>query len=239
MISRVKVLADILEPEEIDFMFKIAREVEKANLDLPVLYAGSGGDVEHAVILGNELIFIDSHLPETTLSEIRNNIHRMGGEIIEEKRIGELGRGGKHVIRFEFCGEIELIYYAEDATKIGLDFLPVELKNGCSVYFVKVPLPKEAKVGSLTSPDSLARALKLIAVGGFYLERECPLCRVLKPEDLGFKKIASGYISALSVHYDAKGNLYRKVKDVENLRELLELDWKLYASRNCYMPKQP
>ncbi len=224
MKRRVKALRDILEPEEIDFMLRIAEEIEKSKLNLPVLYAGSGGDVEHAVILGNRLVFVDSHLPETTLTEIRNNIDKIGGEIIEEKRLGKLGSGGKHVIFFEFCNDlIELIYYAEDATR----FIPHEVRKGCSVYFVKVPLPKEPKVGSLTSPESLSRALKLIALGGFYLERECPLCRVLRPEELGFIKIASGYISALSVNYNAKGNLYKKIKDIENIYELLKLDLKL------------
>ncbi len=230
MISRVKALSDILEPDELDFMLKIAEEVGKANLDLPVLYAGSGGDVQHAVILGNKLVFIDSHLPETTLAEIRSNIEGIGGEIVEERRVGKLGFGGKHVIRFEFCDDIiELTYYAEDATR----FVPKEVERGCSVYFVKVPLPKEPKVGSLTSPESLSRALKLIALGGFYLERECPLCRVLKPEDLGFVRVASGYISALSVNYNAKGNLYRKVREVENVYELLKLDLELRRNTIC------
>ena len=224
MQKRVKALMDILEPEEIDFMLRIAEKIEKANLNLPVLYAGSGGDVEHAVILGDKLIFVDSHLPETTLTEIRNNIDKIGGEILEEQRVGELGLGGRHIISFEFCNDlIELIYYAEDATK----FIPHEIRRGCSVYFVKVPHPKEPKVGSLTSPESLSRALKLIALGGFYLERECPLCRVLRPEDLGFIKVASGYISALSVNYNAKGNLYKKIRNVENIYDLLKLDLKL------------
>ncbi len=224
MKKRVKALKDILELEEIDFMLRIAEEIEKANLNLPVLYAGSGGDVEHAIILGDKLIFVDSHLPETTLTEIRNNIDKIGGEILEEQRVGELGLGGRHIISFEFCNDlIELIYYAEDATK----FIPHEVRRGCSVYFVKVPHPKEPKVGSLTSPESLSRALKLIALGGFYLERECPLCRVLRPEDLGFIKVTSGYISALSVNYNAKGNLYKKIRDVENIYDLLKLDLKL------------
>ncbi len=224
MNKRVKALKEVLEPEEFDFMLKIAEEVDKANLTFPVLYAGSGGDVQHAVILGNRLVFVDSHLPETTLAEIKSNIERIGGEIVEERRIGELGLGGKHIIRFEFCNDlIELIYYAEDATR----FIPHEVRKGCSVYFVKVPLPKEPRVGSLTSPESMSKFLKLIVLGGFYLERECPLCRVLKPEDLGFVRVASGYISALSVNYNAKGNLYRKIREVENIYELLKLDLKL------------
>ncbi len=230
MKKRVKALKDILEPEEVDFMLRIADEIERADLNLPVLYAGSGGDVEHAVILGDRLIFVDSHLPETTLAEIRNNIDRIGGEIIEERRIGKLGFGGKHIISFEFCKDlIELIYYAEDAT----EFIPHEVKKGCSVYFVKVPLPKEPKVGSLASPESLSRALRLIALGGFYLERECPLCRVLRPEDFGFIRVASGYISALSVNYNAKGNLYKKIREVENIYELLKLDWNIYRNAIC------
>ncbi len=227
---RVKALKDVFEPEEYEFMLEVAGHVEGSGLDLPVLYAGSGGDVEHAVILGNNLIFVDSHLPETTITEIRNNIDKIGGEIIEERRIGKLGMGGKHVIEFEFCKDtIKIVYYAEDATK----FVPEEAKGGISVYFVKVPHPKEPKVGSLTSPESLSRALKLIALGGFYLERECPLCRVLRPEDLGFVKVASGYISALSVNYNAKGNLYKKIREVENIYELLKLDWNLYRNAIC------
>ncbi len=223
MKRRVRALKDVFEPEEYEFMLRIAEEVGKSGLDLPVLYAGSGGDVEHAVVLGNELVFVDSHLPETTLEEIRSGVERIGGEVVEERRIGVLGKGGKHVISFEFCNDlIELVYYAEDAT----EFIPREVRGGCSVYFVKVPLPKEPKVGSLASPESLSRALRLIALGGFYLERECPLCRVLKPEDLGFVKIASGYISALSIH-EAEGNLYKKIREVENVYELLKLDLRL------------
>ncbi len=231
MYSRAKKLVEFFTCEEVDFMLKIAREVKNAKLEEPVLYAGSGGDLEHAVILGQRLIFVDSHLPEVTLAEIRNRIERIGGTILDEKREAEPGSCGKHVIRFEFAGEIELVYYGEDATRIGLDFLPEELEGGCSVYFVKVPLPKESAVGSLKSPDSLARALRLIVPGGFYLERECPLCRVLSPELLGFKKIASGYISALSINHNEKGNLYKKLRDVENLHELLELDSELYNKR--------
>ncbi len=227
LVSRVKALIDILDPREINFMLLIAKELERSNLDLPVLYAGSGGDVEHAVILGDRLVFVDSHLPETTLSEIRNNIRRIGGKIVEEKRVGELGKGGKYIIKFEFQDEVELIYYAEDAMRL-FESPPRELKNGCSVYFVKVPLPKEPNVSSLTSPKSLSKALKLISVGGYFLERECPLCRVIKPEMLGFKKVASGYISALSVH-NAEGNLYKKVREVENLEDLLKLDFMIYS----------
>ncbi|WP_457548612.1 hypothetical protein [Archaeoglobus sp.] len=223
LVERVKALP--FEREEIPFLTKVAEEIEKSNLDFPVLYAGSGGDLEHGVVLGNRLIFVDSHLPETNLAEIRRKAETFG-EVIKEKRVGKLGNGGKHVIRFEFLGEvIELIYYAEDATEL-LKNPPKEIKDGLSVYFVKVPLPKEPKVGSLRSPDSLAKALKLVVIDGFYLERECPLCRVLKPELLGFEKIASGYISALSV-YNEKGNLYRKVKDVDNIEELLKIDLSL------------
>jgi len=231
LVERVKALP--FERAEIPFLIRVAEEIEKSRLDLPVLYAGSSDDLEHAVILGDRLIFVDSHLPETNLAEIRRKAETFG-KIIEEKRIGELGNGGKHILRFEFLGEeIELTYYAEDATEL-LKNPPKEIKEGLSVYFVKVPLPKEPKVGSLKSPESLAKALKLVALNGFYLERECPLCRVLKPEVLGFKLIASGYISALSV-YNEKGNLYRKVRDVENLEELLKLDLSLSSCAECML----
>lgn len=216
-----KTVISMLHPDERQFLRKICLELEKRNFDLPVLYAGSGGDVEHAVLLGNRLVFVDSHLPEVTISEIKNNIARIGGEINQEKKRGVLGQGGKHIIEFEICKEeFELTYYAEDATRIsGIR----ELRNGYSVYFVKVPLPKEAKVGSLSSPDSLADALKNLVTGGYYLERECPLVYFLKPEILGFRKVASGYISALSI-YSKNGNLYRKIREVEDIKSLLLKD---------------
>ena len=215
MKERVKALEDLFEPEEIDFMLRVAEIVGNANLNHPVLYAGSGGDLEHAVVLGNDLIFVDSHKPDITLNEIRSKIEIVGGEILEEREIGVLGRGGKRILTFRFCGDtVRLTYYAEDATK----FVPPEAKGGISVYFVKVPHPKEPNVGSLSSPESLSKYLSLIEVGGFYLERECPLPR--NAEEFGFVKVLSGYISALSIH-DAEGNLYRKVRDVPNLYELL------------------
>ena len=71
MIERVEALLDFFEPKEVPFLMKVVREVEKLRIDLPVLYAGSGGDVEHGIILGNEIIFVDSHLPDITLSEIK------------------------------------------------------------------------------------------------------------------------------------------------------------------------
>ena len=69
-----KTVISMLHPDERQFLRKICLELEKRNFDLPVLYAGSGGDVEHAVLLGNRLVFVDSHLPEVTISEIKNNI---------------------------------------------------------------------------------------------------------------------------------------------------------------------
>lgn len=231
--TKKKVIAK-LSPEEREFLTKICEEIERSNVDkeLPVLYAGSGGDVEHAVLLGNNLIFVDSHLPEETLSEIRHRIRKIDGKIIEEERKGKLGRGGKHIIKFKLeKDKIKLTYYAEDATKIGKEFKPKELEKGHSVYFVKVPLPKEGKVGSLTSPESIGTSLKNIVLGGFYLERECPISHYLNPKIFGFKKVASGSISALSIN-SAQGNFYKKFKEVKEVPLLLKIDYELYRFYN-------
>jgi hypothetical protein len=194
--------------------------------------------VEHAVLLGNNLVFVDSHLPELTISEIRSRVKKIDGKIIEEERKGELGRGGKHLINFKIEEEeIKLIYYAEDATRIGRDVRLKELKKGYSIYFVKVPLPKEASVDSLASPDSLANALRNLAVGGFYLERECPLSYYLKPEIFGFNKVASGYISALSINSE-RGNLYRKMRNVAKIELLLKIDREIYRAKSKSFKKQ-
>ncbi|MFO7966563.1 MAG: hypothetical protein R6U44_03085 [Archaeoglobaceae archaeon] len=218
---REKVLST-LKPEERDFMTRVCCEIENSEIEkgLPVLYPGSGGDVTHAVLLGDNLVFVDSHQPETTVSEILSEIAHLGGEILEEDRTGIWGKGGKLFIKFRLEGEkINLTYYAQDATKLHeLDL--EELENGYSVYFVKVPLPKEISVGSLRSPSSLGKALQDLAVGGFYLERECPLPSHVVSE-MGFTKIVSGNISGLSVHPE-KGNLYHKVEQVDNIIEILE-----------------
>jgi|Deesub1362A_J573_1020465.scaffolds.fasta_scaffold00306_26 hypothetical protein len=221
-IARRKVIAK-LHPDERNFLIEVCREVGDSAGELPVLYAGSGGNVEHAVLLGNNLVFVDSHLPEVTLAEIRNNIEKFGGDIAGETRKGVLGGGGKHKINFSIENEEFLLtYYAEDATKIH-ELRLKELENGYSVYFVKVPLPKENTVNSLTSPTSLGNALSNLVTGGYFLERECPLCYSLEPDKLGFKKITSGFISALSI-YSEPGNLYKKVRNVDSLVELLEED---------------
>lgn len=137
-----------MESEEREFLVEVITEIEKSGLkpELPVLYPGSASDIEHAVLLGHNLVFIDTHLPETNINEIRSKLKRMGN-IIEDRRIGVLGEGGKHFFRFalkEGINEYRLTYYSEDAAKLrnlGLD----ELRGGYSVYFVKVPLPKEKK----------------------------------------------------------------------------------------------
>ncbi len=202
-------------------MTRICREIESSEINpyLPVLYPGCGGDVTHAVLLGKNLVFVDSHQPETTVSEIKSQIDFLGGEILEENRTGVWGEGGNLFINFQLEGEeINLTYYAQDATRLHQLKLK-ELRNGYSVYFVKVPLPKEISVGSLRSPQSLGRALQNLEVGGFYLERECPLPSHLISE-IGFTKIASGCISGLSIHPE-EGNLYHKVEQVDNIEEIL------------------
>lgn len=212
MMERVKQLSNFFDDREIEFLMKVSDEIKRSNIKKPVLYAGSGGDVEHGVILGDDLIFVDSHLPEVTLSEIRGKIVEIGGKILREWKEGELGNGGRYVIEFEFLGKIRITYYAEDV----LDVLK-EVED-LSVYFVKVPHPKEQRSSDLTSPEVLSKALKKIALRGFFLERECPLPN---PELLGFERVCTGYISALSIR-KSEGNLYRKVKDL-SLEEILKV----------------
>ncbi len=201
MIGRLEKLTDFFERRELKFLRRVVEEVGRVE-GKSVLYAGSGGDVEHAVILGNDLVFVDSHLPEVTLSEIRRKIVDMGGKILRELSIGR-----KYVIEFDLLGEVKLTYFADDIVNV-LRNPPEELRRGIAVYFVKVPHPKEPNVSDLTSPEVLSKALSMIILNGYYLERECPLPN---PESVGFEKVASGYISALSIR-NVEGNLYKKVR---------------------------
>jgi hypothetical protein len=222
--SPIEKVLSFFEEDEIAFMNKVYYEVFDPYTSLPVLYAGSGGDLEHALILGRNLVFFESHLPQENISEITSKIDEIG-KIRNLKKSGELGRGGKIIIDFDIAGvNFKLTYYAEDATTIGVKSYP-ELESGIYVYFVKVPFPKEERVGSLREPGFFGRILSKIEVGGFYFERECPLTFKISSSKLGFKKIASGYISALSIHKNAMGNLYKKIRRVDNLQELIHQDY--------------
>jgi|Deesub1362A_J573_1020465.scaffolds.fasta_scaffold10409_2 hypothetical protein len=216
ILKRVRIF---LEDEEIPFMEEIHKRVFD---DGVVVYAGAASDVEHAVLLGKNLVFFDTHLAEENVSEILRKIERVG-EIKSVEKISELGTA-KTTVDFEIGGvKFKLTYYAEDATKMVSKPYP-ELKNGIYTYFVKVPFPKECNVGSLREPEFFWRVLDMIRIGGFYLERECPISFSIPPQELGFEKVVSGYVSALSIR-DAVGNLYRKVRKVKNLREFVFSDY--------------
>ncbi len=219
-----KKISRLFDEDEVEFMKRVHHEVFNQYVNLPVLYAGSGADLEHALVLGTNLVFFESHLPRENISEIISKIDDLG-KLKSVKEIGKLEEGGKITLGFEIVGiDFELTFYAEDATTIGLKNYP-ELESGLCVYFVKVPFPKEKRVGSLRKPDFFGRILSRIVVGGFYLERECPLTFKIPPEELGFIKLFSGYISALSIHDGVVGNLYKKIRMVENLRELIYMDY--------------
>ena len=219
---RILYEAGIFEEEEIAFMMKIYNEVFREGENV-VVYAGAASDLEHAVLLGTNLVFFDTHLVKENISEIIEKIEKIG-ELDKIKTHSKT----KTVIEFDIGGtNFKLSYYAEDATNIGIKSYP-ELKNGIYAYFVKVPFPKEQRAGSLREPEFFSRVLDMIQLNGFYLERECPITFKIQPIELGFERIASGHISALSV-YNEKGNLYKKVKRVENLRELVYKDYKDYT----------
>ena len=214
---RILYEAGLLEEEEIPFLRKVYNKVFREGENV-IVYAGAASDLEHAVLLGKNLVFFDTHLVKENVSEIVEKIRRTGklNKIKTSKT--------KTVVEFEIGGtNFRLTYYAEDATNVGLKAYP-ELKNGIYVYFVKVPFPKEQRAGSLREPEFFSRILDMINFNGFYLERECPITFKVQPIELGFERIASGHISALSV-YNEKGNLYKKVKRVENLKELVYRDY--------------
>ncbi len=179
--------------EERDFLRKVCRELESV-ADLKAVYAGSSDDVEHGILLGNNLLFIDSHTPEINLAGIRSKLERISDELKFE-------RINKTLWKFEakILGEkVKLEYLCADATKVELGKI--------GVYFVKVPLPKEARVGSLCEERNLARALSNVVKGGYFLERECGV----DVEKYGFRLLLTGELSGLSIH-SAKGNLYKKI----------------------------
>lgn len=182
------------ENKERNFLKKVCKNLE--GISYPVVYAGSGDDVEHGILLGNELVFIDSHMPEVNLTSIKTKLELVS-DIVSFERVSKPFPAWRFKVKV--IGEsVTLEYWCADATKV----LPEKI----GVYFIKVPLPKEIKVGCLCEESNLAKALSKVVEGGYYLERECPIL----PEKYGFKLILSGEISALSIN-SAKGNLYRKI----------------------------
>jgi|Deesub1362A_J573_1020465.scaffolds.fasta_scaffold02258_10 hypothetical protein len=223
-----EVFLELLEHDEIDFMTKLWYEVGRRDLKDPVVYAGSGGDIEHAIFLGRNLVFFDNHLPEDNFREILSKIERIG--VVEST----LFKGNKMMAEFQIADmKFRLSFYGEDATKIGSIDFP-ELKNGISVYFVKDPYPRAGRAGSIRNPKCFARALKMIKLGGYYIEKECPITCSIPPEKIGFKKIMSGKISSLSFR-KSPGNLYVKLRDVENLEELLEKDFAFCLEKDDFV----
>ncbi len=181
------------EKNETIFLKKVCKEVESV-IEYPAVYAGSSDDVEHGILLGNKIIFIDSHVPEVNINGIKEKL-----KSISEFRIEKLNLSFPAWRFYIDIGEkVILDYWCADAT--------VYLPEIIGVYFVKVPLPKEIRVGNICDEKNLFKALSKVVVGGYYLERECPI----NPEKFGFRHLFSGELSGLSIR-SAKGNLYKKI----------------------------
>ncbi len=181
--------------EERKFLKAVCREVESVADELSV-YAGSSDDVEHGLLIGNRIVFIDSHTPEINVESIRRKLESIADELKVSSSVRAFPSW-----RFEavIAGEKAILeYWCADATKV--------LPKRMGIYFVKVPLPKEANVGALCEESNLRFALSRVVKGGYFLERECPI----QPEKYGFEHVISGEMSGLSIHR-AKGNLYRRV----------------------------
>ncbi len=183
--------------DERRFLKRVCEEIESFSPHLSV-YAGSSDDVEHGVLIGSRVVFIDSHTPEINVHSIKEKLDRVADS---EVKLTELAKSFP-AWKFETtltCEKFVLEYWCADATKV--------LPDSMGVYFVKVPLPKEMNVGCLCDEKNLKFALSRVVEGGYFLERECPI----NPEKYGFRLIASGELSGLSIH-SAKGNLYKKCK---------------------------
>ncbi len=179
---------------EREFLKKVCKEVESV-IYYPTVYAGSSDDVEHGILLGSKLIFIDTHTPEVNLEGIKRKLRNVSEFKLE--KLSYVFPAWR--FKIQMLGEkITLEYWCADATKC----LPDEI----GVYFIKVPLPKEPMAGYLCEERNLSVAISRIVPGGYFLERECPI----DPEKFGLLHLFSGELSGLSI-YSAKGNLYKKI----------------------------
>jgi hypothetical protein len=210
-----KELLTLIEDFERDFMIFLWKEVKMKEFSEPVVYAGSGGDIEHALFLGRNLVFFDNHLPEENFNDILGKIDRIGVLEEEERKEGRFSAIFK-IGREEYS----LIFYGLDATKIFDAEIP-ELRKGISVFFVKDPYPRAESAGSIREPNFFSRALSAIVKGGYYLEKECPITCGIPPESIGFRLIKSGRMASLSFR-SSPANLYLKFKEVDMNKTLIE-----------------
>ncbi|MBR9707166.1 MAG: hypothetical protein GOV15_01895, partial [Candidatus Diapherotrites archaeon] len=116
--------------------------------DKPLYYPASGTDISSPLAMGAEHIILQTH-PETTASKLKEYLQDLGSTEIKVKQ-----KKDKHEITFNFAGQDRKItLYHQDANT----YVPSELKNGVSAFFIKAPTGYE-----INKPNVLKEAYNAV-----------------------------------------------------------------------------
>ncbi len=202
--------------------------------NLPVYYPGAGSDITGPLAKtdASRFVFVDylyvnswegEHDPIGYL--IREDLPEIGAEITSDATEGELGNGGKRIVKFNWAGkEREIVFYAEDATK----FAPPELKDGILMTVIQAPTPASRDNDSMNIPGWLmdngyrASIYENLALGGFINWQPTDY---LDSTLLGFERVFDGQEGS-----EDEYPIYQKISTEPNLEQLAQIDYDLMMS---------
>ena len=136
-------------------------------LEKPFVYVGAyGNELEFALLGGRTSVLIDPMEDEKEVRYATRSLGECGIKFVETRH-GELGKGGKVVFEFEIDGnQKRIVFYAEDATKLGTSFKPVELEHGAALF--EMPHAPTAVRSEHIGNDHVAKAISSLPVGGLF-----------------------------------------------------------------------
>ena len=196
-------------------------ESEPIQKGLPIYYPGANDDLMRPLGLtdSRDMVFVDPvyaklGVPEEIISQIQSL-----GPVISDVTEGEMSKGGKRVITFDWHEKRTLTLYSEDATK----FTPNESSNGWSFVYADAPTNSDREhIGNIYDPDNKAFLVHQLADGGHLLYRFSEgFLRALKPEYLGLERVI--------IDPDSSRDFYRVVRQEPALAALLSVDSSLNA----------
>lgn len=210
-----KLIVDVVNPER---------------KDLVVYYPGSAYDIVDPLIKtqGQKYVFVD--LGDSTYGTFDQQLKRIKNDIQSDGKVRKCNKVSENlaVVTFTYQNRPrELVHHHK---RDALKFKPPELKGGYDIYFSK-------GAGPLHEPYYMARMIKLMRPGGFFVSAGCDMIshcifeegeRRSTPTNYDLKKLGFVNEGVFKENYMYGGreelgeySLLRKVKQVDNPFEIL------------------
>ncbi len=210
-----KLIVDVVNPER---------------KDLVVYYPGSAYDIVDPLIKtqGQKYIFVD--LGDSAFGTFDQQLNRIKNDIKRDGKVRKCKKVSENlaVVTFTYQGRHrELVHHHK---RDALKFKPSELNGGYDIYFSK-------GAGPLHEPYYMARMIKLMRLGGFFVSDECDMIshcifkegkRTSIPTNYNLKKLGFVNEGVFKENHMYCGSeelgeysLLRKVKQVDNPFEIL------------------